>query len=356
MKSLAVAIVFIALTPPLSAQWLTQPTPGIPRHPDGQPQLAAPAPRTPDGRPDFSGIWTKVSRTVSADLMPTQPWIEPLVRERREDFSKDNMTILCLPLGPRYITSPALDVNIAGMMKVIQTPTLIVMLHPDLTYRQIFMDGRALETDPSPSWMGYSVGRWEGDTLVVESVGFNARTWLDNSYPHTEALRTIERYRRTDFGHLELDVTLHDPALYAMPYTATLRAELRPDTELLEYVCSENTRSREHWVGKLSDARRDEATIAPGVLETYAGTYVEEKPFWGAAPAPRIFTITFADGALFLEQQGANARVRTRLVAHSDTLFSNGGLALTFVKDTQGVPTHLLDTHVSGDYRFARAK
>ena len=356
MKTVAVAIILLVVAMPLSGQWLTQPTPGIPRTPDGKPHLAAPAPRAADGKPDFSGIWTKVSRTISVGLTPVQPWVDGLVRQRGEDFSKDGMTILCLPLGPRVITAPGVDVNIAGMMKVIQTPTLIVMLHPDLTYRQIFMDGRALETDPNPSWMGYSVGRWEGDTLVVDSLGFNDRTWLDNNYPHTEALRTTERYRRTDFGHLELDVTFHDPTLYTKPYAVTLRAELRADTELLEYVCNENTRSREHWVGTLSDALRSEVTVAPGLLEKYAGTYVEQRPFWGGAPAPRTFAITFAEGALFLEQLGANARAKTRLVTHSETLFSNGGLGLTFVKDAQGVPTHFLDTHVSGDYRFERAK
>jgi hypothetical protein len=355
MKTVAIAI--IVLTVPLSAQWLTQPTAGIPRSADGKPDLAARTPRTPDGKPDFSGIWTTTSRTVLAELQPVQDWVDPLVRQRREALNKDNMTILCLPLGPRYIAAAAADVNIAGMTKVVQTPTLIVTLNPDLTYRQIFLDGRALETDPNPSWMGYSVGRWEGDTLVVESAGFNDRTWLNNNYPHTEALRIIERYRRPDFGHLELEVTLDDPTLYANPFRAMATAELTADTELLEYVCNENTRSREHMVGTLSDALRSEVKIDANILRRYTGTYVEQMPFWIDSGVQRIFEITLSEGALFLAQKAPTGGPgNTRLVPQSETIFINGGLRLEFVNDSRGMPTHFLDSHVSGDYKFERTK
>ena len=149
----------------------------------------------------------------------------------------------CVPLGPGYTTSA--DSTGAEMMKIIQTPGLIVILNPDLTYRQIFLDGRALESAPNPSWMGYSVGRWDGDTLVVESFGFNDRTWLDHDgHPHTEALRMTERYRRRDFGNLDLEVTLSDPAAYARPWTVAVRAELAADTEMIEWVCNENNHAR----------------------------------------------------------------------------------------------------------------
>jgi hypothetical protein len=353
MKTVAVAIILSALSTHVAAQWLNHPTPGIPRTPDGQPNLSAPLPRTPDGKPDFSGLWTRTSRTVAVDLKPVQPWVDALVLQRREDLGKDNMTVVCLPLGPMYITTRGADRNAGGMIKVVQTPGLILILNPDLTYRQIFMDNRALEPDPNPSWMGYSVGRWEGDTLVVESNGFNDRTWLDNAHPHTEAMRITERYRRPDFGHLELDVTLHDPALYATPWTATISAQLTADTELLEYVCNENTRSREHLVGKASDAQQSEVTVVSEILAKYTGTYVEQKPFWGGAAIPRIFEITFAEGALFAQQKD---RGKVRLVAQSETLFDNRGLGLEFVKDGTGVVTHLFDKHVSGDYRFERMK
>jgi hypothetical protein len=353
MKPVAMTIIAFVLTVPLSAQWLTEPTRGIPRTADGKPNLAAPAPRTPDGKPDFSGLWTRISRIVVADLKPVQGWVDTLLRERRENFNKDNMSIACLPLGPRYITAPANDVNIAGMTKVVQTPALIVMLNPDLTHRQIFLDGRALEQDPNPSWMGYSVGRWEGDTLVVESAGYNDRTWLDGNYPHTEALHVTERYRRPDFGHLELDVTMDDRGVYANPYRVTLTAELTADTEMLEYVCNENTASRERMVGRLSDAQRTEVTIDADTLRKYTGTYAEQMPYWLDSNVQRTFEIIFSDGALFLEQRGVG---RTRLVPQSETIFMNGGLRLEFIRDGRGVATHLLDGHVSGDYKFERTK
>ena len=235
------------------------------------------------------------------------------------------------------------------MTKVIQTPSLIVILNADLTYRQIFTDGRALEADANPSWMGYSVGRWEGDTLVVESAGFNDRTWLVGGYPHTEGLRTVERYRRPDFGHLTLEVELHDPALYTEPWTATIEAQLAADTELLEYVCNENKTFHEHWVGTRSDAaaiRR--SRLLPILSRSTPVPTRSGQPFWQGAAVARVFEIRFADGALFLGQ--------TRLRPQSETVFVNAGLAIEFVRDTQGVPTHLFDKHVSGDYRFDRTR
>ena len=174
-----IAIASVALSAPAAAQWLNYPTPGIPRTPDGKPNLGAPTPRTTDGKPDLSGLWTKISpkysRNIAADLKPgdVQPWAEALVRKREEDLGKDYMNVHCLPLGPGYST--AADSTGAEMIKIIQTPALVIILNPDLTYRQVFLDGRPLEKAPNPSWMGYSVGHWDGDTLVVESNGFNDR-------------------------------------------------------------------------------------------------------------------------------------------------------------------------------------
>src|SRR5579863_4912015 len=202
-NKIALVLIGIVAAPALvlNAQWLNHPTPGIPRASNGQPNLAAPAPRTPEGKPDLSGLWNRISPkyrvNIAADLKPedVQPWAKDLVRKRTEDLGRESMNALCLPAGPAYSTDA--DSTSGGMMKIIQTPTVIVILNPDLTYRQIFLDGRKLETSPNPSWMGYSVGRWDGDTLVVESFGFNDRTWLDTSgHPHTEALRITERYRR----------------------------------------------------------------------------------------------------------------------------------------------------------------
>src|ERR1700704_519099 len=179
-----VPVLSMLMTVPLAAQWLTQPTPGIPRTADGKPNLAAPAPRAVDGKPDLSGLWFKISpkysRNVAADLKPEdiQPWARALVEQRTEDLGKDYMNVKGLPLGPGYAISA--ESTGAEMMKIVQTPGLILMLNPDLTYRQIFLDGRALESAPNATWMGYSVGHWDGDTLVVDSFGFNDRTWLDH--------------------------------------------------------------------------------------------------------------------------------------------------------------------------------
>jgi hypothetical protein len=359
MTVLPIAILTVACTMPLAAQWLNQPTPGIPRTADGQPNLAAPAPRTADGKPDLSGIWNKISpkysRNIAADLKPgdIQPWAQTLVQQRKENLGKDYMNVVCLPLGPGYTTDA--DSTGAEMVKIVQTPGLILILNPDLTYRQIFMDGRSLEKSPNPSYMGYSAGRWEGDTLVVESNGYNDRTWLDHDgHPHTEALRTTERYRRRDFGNLDIEVTLSDPAVYAKPWTVAVRAELAPDTEMIEWVCNEQRGSiLSHWIGKASDEQKAAVKVAPGILAQYVGAYEEQPKLWRLVP--RIVAITVSGGMLFADMDG---RGKVPLTAQSETSFSGlYGLGVEFIKSNAGGPVQeLLVKHVSGDYRFARKK
>ena len=352
MKTSLIAVISVALSVPLAAQWLNHPTPGIPRTPDGKPNLAAPAPRTPDGRPDLSGLWNRISpkysRNIAADLKPDdiKPWATALVEQRREDLGRDYMNVHCVPLGPGYATSA--DSTGAEMMKIIQTPGLIVILNPDLTHRQIFLDGRALETAPNPSWMGYSVGHWDGDTLVVESLGFNDRTWLDHDgHPHTENLRVTERYRRRTFGTLDLEVTLSDPAAYAKPWTVAVRAQLAPDTEMIEFVCNENGHGVAHWVGKASDEKKAEVAVAPAILAKYVGTYVEQPPLWRLAP--RVVEISVSNGKLLGDMDG---RGKMPLIASSDSEFSGlYGLGVEFI---QGGSGGLYVKHVSGNYRFAR--
>ena len=240
-------------------QWLDHPTAGIPRTADGVPDLSAPAPRTAEGRPDLSGIWgpefvrgvPKYLLNIAVDLepegVPFQEWARSLYRERMEWNSKDDPLARCKPTGiPRLIGFPA-------PFKIVQLPALLVILYEqDTTYRQIFMDGRALPTEVSqPSWMGYSVGRWEGDVLAVESVGFNATSWLDvQGHPHTEAMRVIERYRRVNIGQLEIHITIDDPNAYTRPWTVIQHPRLLADTELLELFCTENEKSLPHVVGK----------------------------------------------------------------------------------------------------------
>jgi len=352
MNASLIAIVTVALSAPVSAQWLNQPTPGIPRTPDGKPNLAAPAPRTPDGKPDLSGLWNKLSpkysRNIAADLKPEdiQPWARALVEKRREDLGRDYMNVLCLPLGPGYVSSA--DSTGGEMMKIVQTPGLILILNPDLTYRQIFLDGRKLESAPNPAWMGYSVGHWDGDTLIVERFGYNDRTWLDHDgHPHTEALRMTERYRRRNFGNLDLEITLSDPAAYARPWTVAVRAELFPDTEMIEWVCNEGRNGLEHWVGKASDERKGEVQVSPEILAKYIGTYEEQPPLWRALP--RVVRITLSDGRLLADMDG---RGNVPLIATSETAFAGlYGFAVEFMQDGSG---GLFVKHVSGNYRFAR--
>ena len=357
MTASAIAILTAALSASLSAQWLNQPTAGIPRAPDGKPNLAASVPRTSDGKPDLSGLWNRISpkyyRNIAADLKPedVQPWARALFQQRMENLDKDYMNVLCVPMGPGYVTAG--DTTGAEMMKIVQTSALILILNPDLTYRQIFLDGRKLETAPNPSWMGYSVGHWDGDTLVVESFGFNDRTWLDHlGHPHTEALRMTERYHRRDFGNLDLEVTFSDPGAYSKPWTLAVTAQLAADTEMLEWVCKDNPRNVEHWVGTASDAKK-KAKVPTDILSKYVGTYVEGGSLWRPIRG-RVVEITLSAGTLFGNMDGTG---KVPLVASSETEFSGlYGLGVEFTKNGADSPKQLFVKDVSGNYLFVRKK
>jgi hypothetical protein len=157
------------------------------------------------------------------------PWADAIYQKRKLEFGKNSMETQCMPMGPQYLTTRYRDI------RIVQTPTLIVIAFEDLVHREIFMDGRTLEPDPNPTWMGYSVGRWEGDTLVVESNGYTDRSWLDwDGHPHTEALRITERYTRRDFGHIDVNVSMVDPTAYPNGIRFTMPMKFRPDTELIE--------------------------------------------------------------------------------------------------------------------------
>ena len=333
---------------------------GIPRTPDGKPNLTAPPPRTPDGRPDLSGLWTKVSpkyaRNIAADLKPDeiQPWAREVVERRREDLGKDGMQVRCLPLGPAYATSG--DSTGSEMTRIVQTPQLIVMLNPDLTYRQIWMDGRALEPEPNPSWMGYSVGRWEGDTLVVESYGFHAGTWLDrDGHPHTEQLRLTERYRRPSFrdagnrGHVlgSRDVR------QAMDGERQRRVRRRHRDARVGVQ-----RGREPEPGALGrqglgrTAERSEGGAGdPGAIRGYLSSSSRRsgetcKVGGSSQAAGRTVQITLESGRLVGDMDG---RGKQMLVAMSESEFTGlYGLGVQFIEGG------LYVKHVSGNYRFAR--
>lgn len=247
------SLVWTTLCAPASAQWLKVPSKGIPRLPDGTPNLAAPTPKTSDGKIDLSGLWMPTARyigNIASDLkpgeVPLRPWAEALYKKRQEDKSKDDPTGHCIPGGvPRSNAVPY-------PFKILNSDGMVVILYEAVHgYRQIFTDGRELPKDPNPNWQGYSVGRWEKDAFVVDSSGFVENSWLDNGgHPGTESLRVTERFRRKDFGHLEIAVTINDEKAYTKPWTITMPYEFLADTDLLEYVCTENEKDLQHLVGK----------------------------------------------------------------------------------------------------------
>lgn len=233
----------------MSAQWFNYPTPGTPRTANGKADLAAPTPKLADGHPDLSGVWSPDTRPLQviapSEKIPFQPWSKKLSEDRADgSHGKDDPAAYCIPGMPKLVVLPY-------PYKIMQLPGMTLILYEGFTtFRQIFTDGRALPQNPEPSWLGYSVGRWDGDTFVVETIGVNDRTWLDNAgRPHTDAMRLTERYRRRDFGHLEMRLTIDDPKTYTQPWTVNEDAVLLPDTDLLEYICSEDNKDVPHLTG-----------------------------------------------------------------------------------------------------------
>jgi hypothetical protein len=253
------------LAAPASAQWLKHPDPLLPRTRDGKANLSAATPKGRDSKPDLSGVWLpdpdptgkpegvenainpRYFVNIAADLkpeeVPFQPWAQTLFNQRLESQGKDDPISRCQPTGV-----PAIG-RIPLPYKIVQTPRLILILYEeDTVFRQIFLDGRRLPADPEPRWMGYSTGKWDGATLVVDTVGFNDRSWLDRmGHPHSDALHVIERFRRRDAGHLDVEVTIDDPKAYTKPITYTQKQTLVPDEDLLEYFCSENEKDVERF-------------------------------------------------------------------------------------------------------------
>jgi hypothetical protein len=251
----------------LYAQWLDYPTPGLPRLPNGKANLKAPAPRTADGKPDFSGLWLKERDRPCApggcidfqasehfwDMgygipggLPYQSWAAEVVKKRTASNGLEDPDTICVPQG--IIKAHTVDL----LRKMIQVPGLIVILNErNAAYRQIFTDGRPLPQDPQPTWNGYSTGHWEGDTLVVQTEGFRDGMWLDrNGSPMSDAAKITEKFRRLDFGTLEVEITVDDPKVYTKPWTTKLREILQPDTELLDYICLENEKDIPHLFAK----------------------------------------------------------------------------------------------------------
>jgi hypothetical protein len=277
MKCLfSVSVLVVVLASSISAQWPSYPTPGVPKTADGKPDSTGPAPRTADGKPDFSGLWLRgdgqlgpagggtlrapaptfsagppvtTFRDVGANYkegLPLQPWAADLVKARRAENSKDNPDAHCLPMGLMQFH------NHGQPRKIVQTPGLIVIMYEaNYGLRQIFLDGRKPPTsDVQPFWYGYSIGKWEGDTLVVETTGFRDGGWLDIiGNPLTDAAKMTERFRRPNFGTLEIDITIDDPKAYTKPWTVRVNQRVMLDGELIEFICLENQQFESYLKG-----------------------------------------------------------------------------------------------------------
>jgi hypothetical protein len=251
-------LTFFLLAAPLFAQWAPLASKKLPRAANGKVDLAAPAPRTAGGKPDLTGVWEQYGEfdrpkyllDVAADLkpgeLPIQPWAAAVLKQRQETNSKDHPGVRCLPSGiPEKDAVPA-------PFKVLQMEDLIAILYESRTiFRQIFMDGRPLPKDAEPAWQGYSVGHWEGDTLVVDTRGFKDDGWLDMAgHPATDQLHVIERFTRKNVGSLQMEITIDDPKAYSKPWTIRESAHLLAEGELIEHICEENNRDPVHMVGK----------------------------------------------------------------------------------------------------------
>ncbi len=266
-RNVHMVLVAVLILPALAlGQWLHYPTAGVPKTADGKPNLTAPAPRLPDGKPDFSGIWHVAVRNpctpsasrfidcgteiggsplainIGRDLpggLPFQPWAAALAKQRTADDSKDDPHVRCLPDNPpRHWGLPHLN-------KLVHTPKLLVVLYEvNAMYRQIFIDGRPLPTDPTPGWNGYSTARWDGDTLVVQTIGFRDNLWIDmGGSPMSDAAKMTERLRRPNYGTLDVEITVDDPKVYTRPWTVKMNQSIELDTELIDEICLENEKS-----------------------------------------------------------------------------------------------------------------
>ena len=263
--------VCVAVSTSVSAQWPRYTTPDVPRLADGQPNLTAPAPKTADGKPDLSGIWENnfgggrgggaaptppppgtppVSQFFEVAgrgyPLPMTPWAAEVKKKRMADNSKDNPDVWCLPIGlMQYHNHPQ-------PRQIVQTKNLMLITYEaNYGLRNIYLDGRpAPNNDPTPWWFGYSRGWWEGDTLVVETTNFlgdERAGWLDvNGSPYTDALKMTERFRRPNFGTLEIDITIEDPKAYTKPFTVRVNHRLMVDQEMIEFICNENEQSTKH--------------------------------------------------------------------------------------------------------------
>jgi len=320
----------VTLCTSADAQWLNYPAPGVPRTADGKVNLAAPAPRGPDGKPDLSGVWkSRNTDRLEANMVQgpnaaaVQPWAQALFEKRLGDVRADSPRARCLPLSVPFH-------NVFDLLRIVQTPALTVIMYeaPNSVFRTVFTDGRELPADPNPTWLGYSIGRWDGDTLVITSSGFNDLGWLDfGGHPQSSTLRLTERLHRRDFGHIDVEMTLDDSHVFTKPITVATQLVLQPDTELLESFC-DNERDLSHFTSSQTFA------VPLETMNRYAGVY--------RLPSGKDLVITVSGGSLMVTQ-GINEPALP-LLPRSATQFVSGisAVGLEFVTDANGNSTQVI--------------
>ena len=358
MRSCLLVLLLLPLaSPALQAQWFDWTSPVIPRTADGAPDRAAPAPRWADGRIDVSGVWLPTDTRGSLfDSSKIQAWALEKMVEAEQSFYTNDPRFHCLPSGPGSYPAGA---STGGQRRIVHHPEYIAILNPDMTYRQVFMDGRQQEAEPLLyTWMGFSTGHWDGDTLVIESNGYNAKTWLTREgLPHTEQLRITERYTRRDYWNMDLEITYEDPGTFTEPVQATMTLVNQPDGGMLEVICNESTTGQQHYSGEISQSEGDVVEVPLETLQLYTGTYT------GVWLGRNINTIvTVEDGQLILTRTprysdtgGNTDSARYVLVAQSETAFDcTCGLGFVFTLGEDGKASEVKEVHVSGDWSFKR--
>jgi hypothetical protein len=342
-------ILAVVLCVPGFAQWLHLPTPGIPRTADGKPNLKAAVPRMPDGKPDLSGLWQPEVIPYRFDVIQDvkdedifRPAARDLFLQRAVNLRHDNPVTHCLPAGPQAIFAA----GSTRFYRIAQTPNVIALMYELGNFRQIYTDGRELPKDPNPTWMGYSIGHWDGDTLVVETAGFNDKTWLDMvGHPHSERLHVTEKFQRADFGHMRVQVTFDDPETLTRPLTISVAVNYAADTDMLEYVCNEDERDTQHLVGTAKTVAHPNAAV----LSRYAGEYefrdgiVSSRDFFG----PRQI-VSVLNGQLYMKD--------FPLVPQTETRFDSTAGTIEFFLDSSGRVTHLTLSAAEGDAKYDRKR
>jgi hypothetical protein len=360
MKKASIALLILGFNMPMhvQAQWFDWPKQNIPRHGNGEINTNADVPSNPSGVRNFSGYWVPVEASGSIfDLENFQPWALAVMEQHEASFFVKDPRFNCLPDGPASYLAGA---SVGGSRQIVQTEDFIAVLNGDMTFRQIHLDGRPPAEVIIPSWLGYSIGHIEDNILVIETQGFNDKSWLTREgIPHTDALKITERYTREDFGHMTLEISYSDEGLLKQPVSATVSLEYRENNHILEIVCNESEKAQTHYNGELSQSLKKTVEVPLDVMESYTGRY---QGIWlGNIITADVF---IQDGKLYLTRSprysdtGGNSDNATSvLVPQSVNAFdSSFGLGWIFNSDEDGKIASVSEVHVSGAWDFKRVE